>query len=69
MVTVIADEATGNTVTNNLGIQGNSKTFDLPPLVADGKMVLSLAKADPQDDTTDGKDYVLTATYTDAEDG
>ena len=67
-VTVDADQATGNTRDNSLGNQATFKDFDLPPLLTVGSLVLSAAKADPQNPATDGDDYVLTLTYKDAAD-
>ncbi len=68
LISVPADGANGNLAANTKGNQSASKEVDLPPLVAEGTLVLAVAKADPQITTTDGEDYVLTLTYTDASD-
>ena len=67
-VTVAADVATGNTLANSLGNQTAFKDFDLPPLVAEGSLALSVIRNATQDPATDGDDYVLTLTYKDASD-
>ena len=66
-VTVPTDSATGNKLTNSLGNQMKFMDFDLPPLVSVGSLTLGITKAATQDTTTDGTDYVLTLTYTDAD--